>query len=92
VGCEPRFTAKDRRGERCLDYLFCAGTMRVLATLSMPHAANLAWEAGREDDDRAAWDQGWEGGSFGWMPNVSWPSDHLAVGVEVVLPARHADE
>ena len=35
VGCEPRFTAKDRRGERCLDYLFCAGTMRVLATLSM---------------------------------------------------------
>ena len=66
--------------------------MRVLATLSMPHAANLAWEAGREDDDRASWDQGWEGGSFGWMPNVSWPSDHLAVGVEVVLPARHADE
>ena len=33
-----------------------------------------------------------QGDDFARMPNLWWPSDHIALGAQIILPARKADE
>jgi hypothetical protein len=69
---------KDHRGERCLDYIWLGGAARLVRTLSLPYSDG-------HDELRSA-------PEFPRIPNTRWPSDHLAIGAEVLLPMRHGDE
>jgi hypothetical protein len=71
---------KDHRGERCLDYIWLSGAARLVRTLMLPYGeAHAGGEAGAA-------------AGFSRIPNCQWPSDHLAIGAEVLLPMRHGDE
>jgi endonuclease/exonuclease/phosphatase family metal-dependent hydrolase len=76
---EPTCTMKDHRGARCLDYLWLGGAARLVRTLRMPYGGAQSGDAGAA-------------ASFPRIPNRQWPSDHLAIGAEILLPMRHADE
>eukprot|EP01043_Picozoa_sp_COSAG02_P039038 COSAG02_NODE_3054_length_7458_cov_5.759750_4_plen_73_part_00 len=71
---------KDHRGERCLDYIWTSGAAKLVRTLTLPYGE---LHAGGEPDAAA---------EFARIPNCQWPSDHLAIGAEVLLPMRHSDE
>lgn len=70
---------KDYRGERCLDYIWLGGAARLVRTLTMPYGGDAGGEPGAA-------------ARFSRIPNRQWPSDHIAIGAEILLPMRHGDE
>lgn len=71
---------KDHRGERCLDFVWLGGAAELIRTLRMPYGAPRGGGAAGAAS------------GFSRIPNWQWPSDHLAIGAEIMLPMRHGDE
>ncbi|GBF89682.1 hypothetical protein Rsub_02852 [Raphidocelis subcapitata] len=80
LGAEPPLTTRTATFDGTLDYLFLsAGDWEVAAVLSMPYAAGGGPGGGARPPSSVPV------GAFGAAPNAVWPSDHLAVGAELVL-------
>jgi hypothetical protein len=85
LGAEPPLTTRTSTFDGTLDYLFLsAGDWEVAAVLSMPYAAG-GGAAARPPSSVPP-------DAFPAAPNAVWPSDHLAVGAELVLLPERQQE
>jgi uncharacterized membrane protein YgcG len=104
---EPAFTTKDHRGPKTLDYIWLGGSCRLAAVLSMPWCDSSSSSSssggggggggGSKSGSNEAGEvptkkEGERAATFVRMPNLSFPSDHLALGCTLRLPHLSADE
>jgi CCR4-NOT transcription complex subunit 6 len=71
-GHEPPFTNRHSSFAGCIDYVWLSPQLQVVGLLDMPYTYSS-----HSNDHRSV--------TFGFTPNEQWPSDHLAMGAELVL-------